>query len=223
MLDLNLINGAGVSPNSVQAESERNQVGQETFLKLMVTQMQNQDPFKPMESGEFLTQIAQFTTASGISELQQSFDSFRSDMSLDQALRAAELVGHEVLVESERLPFNGADPSNLIVRAPQELGNLTVSIYTPAGQLVREIPMGQQPAGDIEVSWDGNDQNGEPVAAGTYLISATSQISSEEAVALATVVGAEITSVQMGQGGGSPSVHLAGLGEMSLNAVQQIR
>ena len=73
MVNLNSVAAAG---NAGQATSTRNSLGQEDFLKLMLAQLRNQDPFSPMESGEQLSQIAQFTAATGIQEMQKSFERF---------------------------------------------------------------------------------------------------------------------------------------------------
>ena len=53
----------------------RDKVGQDQFLELMITQLKNQDPMKPMDNGQFLSQMAQFGTVSGINDLQKSFGS----------------------------------------------------------------------------------------------------------------------------------------------------
>ncbi|TVQ74128.1 MAG: flagellar hook assembly protein FlgD, partial [Chromatiaceae bacterium] len=76
-VDLNMLEGLGLaSTNSSKADKgKRDELGQEDFFKLMITQLQNQDPFEPMESGDFLGQIAQFGTVNGIGELQKSFES----------------------------------------------------------------------------------------------------------------------------------------------------
>ena len=57
-----------------QTESKRNDLGLDDFFKLMITQLKNQDPMKPLENGEFLSQIAQFGTVSGIDKLNKTFD-----------------------------------------------------------------------------------------------------------------------------------------------------
>jgi flagellar basal-body rod modification protein FlgD len=220
MINLNSLGGI----NGEKADPQRPQsdLGQQDFLRLMVTQLQNQDPFKPMDNGEFLTQIAQFTTANGISELQNSFQNFAKDMSTDQALRAASLVGREVLVESNTgyLPEGG----NLtgVVKAPQDLENLTIRVYSQAGELLREIPMGRQPGGDVAFQWDGMDKNGRSLPPGRYLIGAQTEIQGQP-MALATLMSAEVTSVQLGRGGQSPMLSLQGIGELSLAAVRQIK
>jgi len=76
-------------------------VGQEQFLELMLAQLQNQDPLKPMENGEFLSQMAQFSSAKGIQEMSQSLDTFTQSLTSSQALQASSLIGRHVLVPNE--------------------------------------------------------------------------------------------------------------------------
>lgn len=199
-----------------------NSVGQEEFLKLMVTQLKNQDPFSPMEQGEFLTQIAQFTTATGIQDMQQSFNRFSQNLATEQALQAAALVGREVYIESEVGYLPPDNSLTAVSESPVNLQNMTLRVYTEAGVLVREIPMGQQAAGEIPLSWDGTDEAGTRLPPGRYLIEATTVYEGEE-LALPTRSVAQVTSVTMGQGGSAPTLTLAGLGDVSLSAVQQIR
>jgi len=84
------------------ARKPRNKLGQEDFLKLMTTQMTHQNPLKPMENTQFLTQLAQFGTVNGIQALQKSFADFANAIASDQALQAAGLVGRQVLVEGNQ-------------------------------------------------------------------------------------------------------------------------
>jgi flagellar basal-body rod modification protein FlgD len=90
----------GLAPQQTEPELE---LGQEQFLSLMITQLKNQDPFKPMESGEFLGQLAQFGTVSGLAGLQTSFDSLATSLVSNQALQAASLVGRSALVASSAI------------------------------------------------------------------------------------------------------------------------
>ena len=79
---------------------DKKEMGQEDFLKLMTTQLQNQDPMKPMENGDFLAQIAQFSTVDGIGKLQESFEALSGSLHSNQALQASGLIGRNVMVPS---------------------------------------------------------------------------------------------------------------------------
>ena len=86
--------------NTSTSNQDDGALATEDFLALMTTQLQNQDPLKPLESGDFLGQIASFSTVSGIGELNDSFEGFAQSMQSDQALRGSALVGRSVLVPS---------------------------------------------------------------------------------------------------------------------------
>lgn len=221
MINLSALTGNGVGQTS-DSSKKQGEIGQEDFLKLMVTQLKNQDPFSPMENGEFLAQIAQFTTATGIQDMQQSFNSFSSNIATQQALQASGLVGRDVLVQSEvgYLPDDGSLTGSL--QLPRKLENCTVSIYSESGALLREIPLGAQEAGEVPFSWDGKGENGQPLPAGRYVVSATTMVEGEE-MALDTYTSAQVQSVTLNTGGQSPTLSLAGIGEVSLSSVNRIR
>ena len=90
-------------------ESGRDELGQEDFLTLMITQFRNQDPFEPMDNGDFLGQLAQFGTVNGIEQLNSSMAGLTGSIQNDQALQAASLVGRGVLAQSNAgyLPDGG--------------------------------------------------------------------------------------------------------------------
>ncbi len=98
----------GLNREPVATEKEGD-LGQGDFLKLMVAQFRNQDPFEPMDNGEFLGQLAQFGTVDGIGKLNGAFQALSQSLHTDQALQAANLVGHTVLAFNDQayLPDTG--------------------------------------------------------------------------------------------------------------------
>ena len=99
--------GFGLAPPK---DGDEGELGQEEFLRLMITQLENQDPFKPLESGEFLGQLAQFGTVSGLAELQTSFEGLASSLVSNQALQAAGLIGQSVLAEGGTGHYEAGQP-----------------------------------------------------------------------------------------------------------------
>ncbi|HEU4618215.1 MAG TPA: flagellar hook capping FlgD N-terminal domain-containing protein, partial [Gammaproteobacteria bacterium] len=75
-IDGTLLRGLGLTGRTDESAGAQSpdKLGQADFLRLMITQLRNQDPFKPMESGEFLGQIAQFGTVSGIDEVRTAVE-----------------------------------------------------------------------------------------------------------------------------------------------------
>src|SRR5690606_15555189 len=164
------VGAAGSSAGSeAKVERDKGQLGQEEFLKLMITQLENQDPFKPLESGEFLGQLAQFGTVSGISNLERAFAGLSESLVANQALQAAGLVGRNVLVRSDLAYLRDGESVDAALRLPQSSTAVHVQILAADGQLVRRIDLGAQDAGTVRFSWDGMTDDGERAAPGRYV------------------------------------------------------
>ncbi len=221
MIDLSALTGNGIGGTAQASKPPTNQVSQDDFLKMMVAQLQNQNPLKPMSNGEFLTQIAQFTSASGIEQLQNSFQAFQTNMQSNLALQAASLVGRQVVAQSEQgyLPAGGT--MDATVHLPSAVRNLTVAVLDEAGQRVRTLELGPQPTGNVVLSWDGHDTEGKPMPAGRYRLQAQSELDGQT-VTLQTHTAATVDSVTL-SADQSLELNLAGLGAVSLNAITEVK
>ena len=202
-------------------QSSRSDLGQEDFLTLMITQFRNQDPFEPMDNGEFLGQLAQFSTVSGIESLNGSFAGLAGALKDEQALQAANLVGRSVLAVTDTA-YLGADRE---IAGAVELGssasNVQIDITDQSGQLVQRLNLGEQGPGTVRYAWDGLDASGEPAANGHYQISSR-VIRGNDVESAQTLIQADIQSVTLGRFGGGMTINLAGGESLSLGQVYQI-
>jgi flagellar basal-body rod modification protein FlgD len=173
-----------------------------------------------MDNGEFLGQIAQFATVSGIGDLNSSFDSFSKSMQSDQALQGSALVGHSVLVPSSIGSMTAADGLKGQINVSEPVTDLKVQIYTETGSLVRTIEMGAA-AGYTNFTWDGFDETGTALAPGTYQFKATGTVG-EENTAFATATVAKVESVLVGGAGKGLVMNLAGIGAVPFSEAQEI-
>jgi flagellar basal-body rod modification protein FlgD len=147
-------------------------LGQEQFLKLMLTQLQNQDPTAPMESAEFLSQLAQFGTVSGIQGLQQQFVDVAESLSADRALRGASLLGKSALTPAESIALKEEGATRFTLDLQTPVSDVRLELQDSQGRTVRTIQLGPQNQGLLDVSWAGLDDDGRRVAPGTYRVSA---------------------------------------------------
>lgn len=218
-MSISNVDFAGLGLGTARSEAD-NELGQEDFLKLMITQLENQDPFKPLESGEFLGQLAQFGTVSGLTELQTAFDGLASSLVSNQALQAAALVGRNVLVDGDEafVAETGGGLSGAVALETSSAA-VQVQIRDEAGQLVRTLDLGAQPAGLARFAWDGTDSAGNAAPAGRYTLSAQ-YASGSDVEAAATFVDAEVQSVSFGARG--LAVQLRGLDQVPFSAVREI-
>ncbi len=200
---------------------ERDKVGQDQFLELMITQLKNQDPMKPMQNGEFLSQIAQFGTVSGITELQKSFGSLGSALQSSQALQASTMVGRKVLIEHDKLLVNGTDPTKFALDLPLEASRVRVSLQDSAGQQVRRLEFGTTAAGLTDVAWDGLNTDGSQAAAGAYTLKAEALIDGK-IQALTTLVRAPVESVTLPRNGEAPVLNLSDYGAFKIDAIKRV-
>ena len=198
---------------------DNSKLGQAEFLKLMTAQLQHQDPTKPLSNSEFLGQIAQFSTVSGIQELQGSFGQLATAMQSNQILQASGLVGRTVLAPSGQgvLPQGGA--LNGAVDLAASTSGLAVGIFNSKGELVRALELGPQPEGQARFSWDGLTDSGQQAAPGTYFIKAEAIVDGKNQ-AVDTYVNAKVESVSVGNNG--LSLNLGGAGSVELSKVKQI-
>jgi flagellar basal-body rod modification protein FlgD len=211
---------ANIGLGTPEATEDKEELGQEQFLSLMITQLKNQDPFKPMESGEFLGQLAQFGTVSGLGELQTSFNGLATSLVSGQALQAAGLVGRAALVESNVAPLTAGGTVDAAVDLPASTGGLHVEVRDASCVVLRHIELGAQPAGLVRFTWDGATDSGAKVPPGSYRLVANFA-SGAGSEAADTLVTAQVDSVLFGADGFT--VDLRGIGEMPFSAVREIR
>jgi flagellar basal-body rod modification protein FlgD len=211
----------GLATTSTAAQQKQT-LGQEQFLKLLTTQLTHQDPMKPMENGEFLGQMAQFSTVSGIQDLQASFKDFANSISSDQALQAASLVGRYVSAPSQQALLSAGGSVTGDFELPSSSPNVKLSIVNPqTGETIREISMGAQPSGSNSFSWDGVDKNGQLANPGVYEIQVQAEIDGTN-TAVSTNIKSLVHSVTMGSGNKGLQVNLTGLGPVKFNQIKQI-
>ncbi len=220
-IDSSTLSSLGLrSTQDAQAGVDKNDLGQDAFLQLMVAQLRNQDPMKPMENGEFLTQIAQFSQVTGLQDLQKSFDELSSSLVSNQALQAASLVGRDVLAPTGLGVLATGQPIKGSVELTSASPKVSVNIYDSVGQLVRKLELGSQAAGDVQYQWDGLKDDGSYAPPGNYLISAEAEFNGKNEAVEALVVN-RVDGVTLGNAG-SLLLDLAGVGPLDFNQVKQI-
>ncbi len=208
------------SLQDISTEADRKELGQADFLKLMTTQLQNQDPLKPMENGDFLAQIAQFSTVEGIEDLNENFTALSDSLVSSQALQATNIVGRSVLAPTGVASLKPGSSIRGTVELPAASGEVIVNVYDQAGQVVRRLELGSQAAGSTDFRWDGLQNDGSFATPGNYFISAEAGIDGKfESVE--TLLASEVRSVTLSNSGGL-LLDLDGIGSLDFSEVRQI-
>lgn len=189
---------------------------QDRFLKLLVTQMKNQNPLNPMDNAQVTSQMAQLSTVTGIDKLNVTLQALSDSMVSNQSLQASTMIGHGVLV-----PGKGVDLSNGSayggVEMTQSADKVSIAIYDKGGALVRNIDLGAQAVGLVNWQWDGRDNSGIGVADGSYTFVVEAAQESKKVDATALQFGM-VHSVTQGKQGVA-----LGVGQLDGIALSQVR
>ena len=190
------------------------------FLTLMITQLQNQDPTNPQDSSEFVAQLAQFSSVSGIQEMNSSISSLLDEMRSSQALNATSLVGHDVLVEADSAPVTSGETVSGAVETPDGASSINLVITDSSGQVVRQMTVSVED--DLSTfTWDGLDDSGEAVDSGTYYFNAIANVYGDSESAT-TLLNANVSSVTIDPTDNTLTLNTSTQGSVSLSDVRQV-
>ena len=205
------------SQSSPLAATSASQI-QDRFLTLLVTQLKNQDPLRPMDNAQITTQLSQISTVSGIDKLNETLSGLATAMAANQTLASAAMIGRKVLAPGSALTFKDGQAAGAIELA-EAADRVTLSVIGPAGNVVRRLEMGAAAAGLQGFSWDGTGDDGKTVKEGNYAyrIEATANGKPVNATAyqVATVTGIAVS-------GKEPTVIVNGLTEVRFADVKRI-
>ena len=218
----------GLSKKETPLEKPR--LGQEDFMNLMMAQIKHQDPMKPMDNGDFISQMAEFSTVSGLKEIKDSFNTLANALQSSQALQASSMVGRHVLVPGNTSELVDGGKLRGSVELPATAENVTVKIYNQAGEQVKSIELGSQSAGSKQFEWDGivktadaTIPGSEAVMAppGVYTIKADAMIDGESN-AVKTFTVDKVDSVSLAKDQQGVTLNLKNAGATLLSEVQEI-
>ena len=137
----------------VQKQGNKNTLGQEDFLKLMTAQLQNQDPFAPMDNGDFIAQMAQFSTVTGITEINNNLSNLGSKLEPNRVATAAQFLGHSVLVPGQVVSPDDKGEIHGVVDLPAYSNDVGLTFTNPSGEIVHSLTLGSQEKGLVGFSW----------------------------------------------------------------------
>lgn len=208
---------SAMNPGSTSTQSST-AAAQDQFMKLLVTQMQNQDPLNPMDNAQVTSQLAQLSTVSGIEKMNATLTSMMSNYQSNQTFQAASMIGHGVMVDGSKTTLsNGSALFGVNLAGAADSVNVTVTDAN--GLPVRTYDLGAQQAGLIPVQWDGTTDSGAAAADGAYTFK-VSATSAGQAVSAQSLSYGQVASVANGSQG--VTLNVSGLGTVNMADVLQI-
>ncbi|MCK9284390.1 MAG: flagellar hook assembly protein FlgD [Rhodocyclaceae bacterium] len=191
---------------------------QSRFLRLLTTQLKNQDPLNPMDNAQMTSQMAQISTVDGITQLNATLQKLIGNAADTQVMQAASLVNHGVLVPGAKLDLqNGSAFAGVELSGPAD--QVTVTIKDGNGLVMRTLNLGAMAAGSHPFNWDGATDSGAAAANGNYSFNVAAVQGGNKVesatLALGLVTSAERTSAGL-------SLNVGSLGAFTLADVRQI-
>ena len=143
----------GITKQSDAQKAKSDTLGQSDFLKLMTTQLQNQDPFAPMDNGDFIAQMAQFSTVTGITSMDQTMKSVSQQLSEMRIASTTQMMGHSVLVPGKYARPDKEGIISGVVDLPDTAANLNIIFENSDGEVLHQDALGMQKAGLVGFEW----------------------------------------------------------------------
>jgi flagellar basal-body rod modification protein FlgD len=192
---------------------------EDKFLKLLVTQLKNQDPLNPLDNAQITSQLAQLSTVTGVNKLNTTLESLKSSYQSSEALQAANMIGHGVLAAGNTMTLTDGK-AVLGVELGSAADSVQIAVTNGAGKVVHTIDVGAGAAGTMPLVWDGKDDDGVLLANGNYSYAVTAKqggkaLTDAYSLALGTV-GSVSTNAQ------GVKLNVTGLGAIAMSDVKQI-
>ena len=151
----NILNKLGInsSNDATSAKKDSSTLGQAEFLKLMTAQLQNQDPFAPMDNGDFIAQMAQFSTVTGITEINTNLTNLGDKLEPNRVATAASFLGTSVLVPGQTVTPDDNGEIHGVIDLPASSSNVGLTISNSKGEVIHTIDLGSRPKGLVGFTW----------------------------------------------------------------------
>ncbi|MDP1550385.1 MAG: flagellar hook assembly protein FlgD [Nitrosomonas sp.] len=208
---------SSITTTGITAKKEAENT-QDRFLKLLVTQMKNQDPLKPLDNAEVTSQLAQISTVSGIDKLNTTLKLLSSDYEDSQSIEATAMIGRDAFVpgRSIQLEKNAAIAG---IELAQPVDELKVTISDSHGVAIRNIDLKAHPAGISTIGWDGETDSGAKAADGEYTFEVSATQGGKD-IKVNTLALGSVNSISNGEQG--TLLDMGKLGLVSLSDIKQV-
>ncbi len=209
--------------NTTNTPTQKKELDQESFLKLLTMQLSYQDPFKPVDNAQMLSQMTSMSTSQGISSLSTQMESLNSLMTSSQALQASALVGQNVLIPSNTGYLEKGSTLSGVIATGDGGSNVKVTVKDESGQVIKEFSIEGDQKGNVAFEWDGKDKDGNLAKSGKYSIEAHATVNGKsESVPALTYSKVESVTLGTSTSTNPSTLKLKGLGGIYLTDVLEI-
>ncbi|MFN3407170.1 MAG: flagellar hook assembly protein FlgD [Caldimicrobium sp.] len=190
----------------------------EAFMQLFITQLQFQDPMKPMENHEMALQLAAFNQVDQLFNLNEKFSQLVDLYKANEYTLLANLVGKQVKIEGNTIRVEGGNFLGGFFELTDPANVVNISIRDSQGRLIKNIPLYNLSPGIHKINWDAKDQSGQPVPDGNYKISITAG-EGNNLKSITPLVVAKVTGATLGE---KPTLKINDSENIELNQIKEI-
>jgi flagellar basal-body rod modification protein FlgD len=186
---------AFINGNKTAQQTKNNgQLDQNAFLKLMIAQLKNQDPTKPQDPSEFMSQLAQFSQVTSTQNMETSIQSLTDSLRSTQVINGTSLVGHDILAVSDTASMESGGTVTGAIEAPKGISSIKVIVKDANDTEVRSFDLKDVKEGFNDFTWDGLTNSGAAAPTGEYTFSTVATASGETG-SLETMLSSKVSSV----------------------------
>ena len=200
-------------------EGSEDNLGRDEFLTLFVAQLRHQDPLNPLDSTEFTSQLAQYSSLEQLLNINGNLESLQASQEQDHRLQALNFLGKEVIADGDMLFL---EPNQISEGrfSLNEKAECTALILDPNGYPIRSIPLGVLESGEHQFQWDGLNASGDKMDRGIYSFEITAITDDGMFLPVTTQITGKVTGVNLETE--SPILFLGDI-PLYLSQVQEIK
>ncbi|BDG07974.1 flagellar hook assembly protein FlgD [Anaeromyxobacter paludicola] len=169
-MDTSAVNSTANIAGTTATTTGKSTLGKDDFLKLMLAQLQNQDPTQPVDNQAFVAQMAQFSSVEQLQNVNDQLGNLLLAQNSGNQMSFASMVGKDVLFNTDGVTLVPGQAAQVQASLADSADKVSAVITNASGKVVRTIQLGARQAGDLAVSWDGRDDDAQALPAGDYKI-----------------------------------------------------
>ena len=204
-----------------KSDGKQGMLTQEDFFALLTQELANQDPTKPADNNEMISQMTAFSTTDGVSQLNNSFGTFASSMTSSQALQASSLVGRSVLVDDNVFGKAEGESVKGKLNNDEAASNVVIYVENIKGEVVQTVAVGDVKPGGSPFTWNGETKDGEQAPEGAYRFRVAGLVDGQPSE-LQAMTYRKVDSVTLAGAGGNIVLNLNGGSNMALSDVVEV-
>lgn len=203
-----------------QTEPPSNELNKDDFLRLLTTQLAQQDPLSPMDNQAFVGQLSQMASVERLENVASSIETLAMAQSANTSAQLVSFIGQSIRVAGDEFAVSGGEPGEFGFELEEDAASVEVIIRDEDGEVVRTLDLGGQDSGSHDVSWDGLDKDGNPVEDGDFTFEVHATNEEDEKMASSSWSMRTVEGVSFK--GGFPRLMLKGGGDAPIGDVMEV-